>query len=147
MMCHGIHQVSVLLKAVQQGCNTQLWSPASNRTAPGVCSWDLSSPDMKYFGRTVLGCVIKGSSPHTQGTQRHKGKWESHNIPVRDTRPWAGLGLSQESLSLIGWRWYPPHGATGAAPRITSQVREGSLPGYGTYYGMQGKNIWGLHNT
>lgn len=114
-------------------------SSASSRTAPGVCSWDLLSSDINYFGRTVIGCVMKGSSPHTQGTQRHKGKQGTHNIPVRDTSPWAGLGLSQRSFSFMSWRWDPPQGKQEQLPSSPHRSERYRCLGMGHIAGCRGR--------
>lgn len=45
---------------------------ASTDAEPEGCPQDLLSSDVMYFGRTLLCCVIEGSSPHTQAEGQAK---------------------------------------------------------------------------
>lgn len=105
-------------------CSKPYRKVAPTDAEPEGCPQDLLSSDVMYFGRTLLSCVIEGSSPHTQTegqamepqypSQRHK------------TLNWAGAVPGE------------PHGqeitafpGETAAAQLTSQLGEASCLGMG----------------
>lgn len=124
-------------------------SPASSGAAPWLCSLDLPSFDAEYFDRTVLDCVMKGSSPFTLGIQRHKSKSGSHNVPVRDISPWGGLQIFQESLNLMGWTWHLPQWKQEQLPSSRHRSERDHWLSMGQVAGCRGRTSgdWTRYNT